>query len=283
MMRIKNDLAYTHMESYTIEKTDTHASMNDGRNMLEDAAQVHHGRKRPPPPQDAASIPAHKKANRNDDDDTNQSPKQSERRSPKQGVWVPDHEIRPTDVLCGRHRASRDHAGNKYFRQIIGANRAIYTSTTSRSKKTRIATQLVSQVVQAPRGGRFLKLNEATNRWHQVDHTYAHDKVSHALRSAKDWTNPRPRKKRRVAFIPPTDQEEALFRALYADQQQFFSSMTMDDRSEEEEPKTKAGAKIEAKLPESIALEPKVDTEEDATLANPPMDFDAFHSWLNSP
>lgn len=281
-MGFKKNLAYSHMGSYTIEKTTTHASMNDGCNMLEDATQVHHGRKRPPP-QDAASIPAHKNANRNDDDDTNQSLKQSERQSPKQEVWVPDHEIRPTDVLCGRHRASRDHAGNKYFRQLIGANRAIYTLTTLRSEKTRIATQLVSQVVQAPRGGRFLKLDEATNRWHQVDHTYAHDKVSHALRSAKDLTNPRPRKKRRVVILPPTDQEEALFRAFYTDQQQIFASMMMDDRSEEEEPRTKAGAKIETKLPESIALEAKVDTEEDTSRASPPMDFDAFHTWLNNP
>lgn len=131
--------------------------------------------------------------------------------------------VNTTDVLCGRDRVSHAHVGNKQFRKLIEKLHQTYQSATSRDVKTQITCQIIATVHR--NGGRFLKINESTGRWEVVTDHYAREKVSHALRSAKDPRRPKIKKRRQMKEYVPTPEEEALFQDALADQQQIFQSM----------------------------------------------------------
>lgn len=131
--------------------------------------------------------------------------------------------IQPEDVYCGRDRYSHTHPGNRRFRQLINNYREIYQSSKHRDEKTRINTEIVKSV--KANGGRFMRRDDATGQWHELDAASAHEKVSHALRSARDPNRPKPKKKRQVAVKPPSDEEERAFQILAADQQEIFRQL----------------------------------------------------------
>jgi hypothetical protein len=136
----------------------------------------------------------------------------------------PSHEIRPTDVLCSRDKASHSHPGNKRFRQLIVRSREQYQNLSLRDDKTRLTTDIVNAVKSY--GGRFLKQHESTGSWYEVTYNVAHEKVSHALRSAKDPNRPKPRASRTPIVKPPTHDEDRQFESLAREQQQLFSVLT---------------------------------------------------------
>ena len=131
--------------------------------------------------------------------------------------------INPADVICGRDKLTHAHCGNKRFRHIIEMNREAYQTAPSREKKTSITIQIVKMIREC--GGRFLKQDEATGMFEEVTPTYAREKVSHALRSAKDPNRPRIKKKREVRKYVPTPQEDAQFQETLRDQQKIFQSL----------------------------------------------------------
>jgi hypothetical protein len=131
--------------------------------------------------------------------------------------------IEPTDVLCGRDKLSHAHCGNKRFRDIIGMNREAYQTAPSRERKTSITCQIVSIVREF--GGRFLRVDDATREWVDIGDTHAREKVSHALRNAKDPNRPRIRKRRAVRIHVPSPEEDALFEETLRDQQRIFQSL----------------------------------------------------------
>jgi hypothetical protein len=88
------------------------------------------------------------------------------------------------DVLCGRDREAFLHVGNRKFRAIIAKNRDMYQNAKTRADKYRIASEVIDVIHEY--GGRFLKKDPKTNMWHNVGRHYTHEKVSHALRDAKD-------------------------------------------------------------------------------------------------
>jgi hypothetical protein len=102
-------------------------------------------------------------------------------------------------------------------------NRERYQSCSSREAKTRITDEIIKEIRKC--GGRFLKLNEDTNTYEDVGDEYAHEKVSHALRSAKDPKKKAPRKKRKIVRKPPTPQENKTFEFLYTEQQRIFQEL----------------------------------------------------------
>jgi len=87
------------------------------------------------------------------------------------------------DVLCGRDGNSTKHPGNKRFRAIIQSYCERYQRSHKRSEKTALTLEVVSVVQEE--GGRFLRFDDKLGCWVQVAHAHVHDKVSHALRSAK--------------------------------------------------------------------------------------------------
>lgn len=131
------------------------------------------------------------------------------------------------DVICGRDKQAQSHAGNKRFRQIIQSYHGRYKNATKRREKTAITGEIISQIESS--GGRFLKYNEEICQWEEVDAASTHEKVSHALRSARE-PNRFPAKKRRSPVEQqPTVEEEKAFESLRGSQEAYFSSLMHDD------------------------------------------------------
>lgn len=131
--------------------------------------------------------------------------------------------VNSNDVLCGRDKVSHAHGGNKRFRKVIESHRDEYQNASTRDTKTQITCRVIA-AIQGLRG-RFLKLDDATGMWVEVGDQYAREKVSHALRSAKDPHRPRFKKPRQKKQYVPTKEENALFRDALAEQQRIFRAL----------------------------------------------------------
>jgi len=129
------------------------------------------------------------------------------------------------DILCGREKITHLHIGNKVFRRIVEWNRERYQTATLREDKTRMTVELVERLRKLRPGGRFLKQDTDTGEWFEVGDEYAREKVSHALRSAKDPNRPRAKKKRRIVPRVHTQKENAIFESILGDQQQIFEAL----------------------------------------------------------
>lgn len=135
-------------------------------------------------------------------------------------------DIVPTnvDILLGRDKVSYSHVGNKRFRVVVAMNRERYQSCGSREAKSKITAEVIQSIREC--NGRFLKLNPKTKTYEEVGNDVAHEKVSHALRSAKDPKTKAPRKKRKqIAPKPPTPQENKTFEFMFREQQKIFQQM----------------------------------------------------------
>lgn len=128
------------------------------------------------------------------------------------------------DVLFGRKKESLNHVGNKRFRVIISARRKEYQACTSRDSKTRITDEIIMGIHEC--GGRFLEKNEITDTYEVVSDKRAHEKVSHALRQAKDPNEKKvPRNPRKIVRKLPTPQENTAFDFIFIEQQRIFQEM----------------------------------------------------------
>ena len=88
--------------------------------------------------------------------------------------------------------------------------------------------------MRSGKSGRFLKCNEATGKWYELDKPSMREKVSHALRSAKDPSRPKPAKiSRRSSVKPPSAEEEEAFQQLAAAQSRLFDELVKQDEEEE--------------------------------------------------
>jgi hypothetical protein len=128
------------------------------------------------------------------------------------------------DVLLGREKESANHIGNKRYLAMVALHRNEYKSCTTRVAKTCITTRLIKEIHEC--GGRFLKKNDETGEYEEVSHQKAHDKVSHALRQAKDpFAEKAPRRRKNIVRKPPTPQENKVFDFIFAEQQRIFQEM----------------------------------------------------------
>ena len=125
------------------------------------------------------------------------------------------------DIMCGRDRFIHSHPGNHRFRRLISDYRERYQSAKHRDEKTRMTTEVVDTVKGY--GGRFLK--QEGGFWREVDQSYAHEKVSHALRSAKDPNRANPKRTRNIPIRPPSAEEERFFQIMLADQQAIYQRL----------------------------------------------------------
>lgn len=129
------------------------------------------------------------------------------------------------DIICGRDRQAFNHTGNRRFRVIIKIHRARYQACKTRDEKSKITDEIIDSIQEKCK---FLKYDDTTKLWSEVSREYAHEKVSHALRSAKDPSMKKPRKKRAVRKTY-TPQEDETFRQLLAAQQQIFQGYFRDE------------------------------------------------------
>jgi len=83
------------------------------------------------------------------------------------------------DVLFGRGGRSNHHPGNKIYRDLVTKTQTTYRQS-DKHQKTKIAISVVENIQQ--RGGRFLELDKATQRWYVVPQLTARRKAGQALR-----------------------------------------------------------------------------------------------------
>ena len=148
---------------------------------------------------------------------------QHEQRRPPTAPTNPnvEAEFKECDVMCGRDKLCCAHQGNKRFRQLVMQHREKYQTATSRDLKAQITFQIIAHIKR--QGGRFLKQDGVTGVWQPVSDAYAHEKVSHALRSAKDPNRLRVKKQREPAKMSvASPEDDALFRATLADQKRIL-------------------------------------------------------------
>ena len=142
-------------------------------------------------------------------------------------------DIVPTrfDVICGRDKQSVRHEGNKQFRTIVEQYRVRYQRTSVREEKTRITCEIISRIragsMHKP-GGRFLKLDPDTKKWCDAGDEFAREKVSHALRSAKDPNREKHRKKRKVVTKNATQDENCKLEQLLLEQLRTFQRLVAE-------------------------------------------------------
>jgi hypothetical protein len=89
-------------------------------------------------------------------------------------------EPQPNDVLFGKGRTK--YRGNRNLQRLIENLMGVYEAATKQQKKD-LADMAVSKIVSS--GGRFLKVDEETQRWKEVGTEEAHKKVAHAFRNLR--------------------------------------------------------------------------------------------------
>jgi hypothetical protein len=96
--------------------------------------------------------------------------------------------ILEADVLCGRGGLSNHHPGNKRFRRVVSEMKRTYRSTETKNNKTSLSRAIVDHVCNY--GGRFIKKDAKSGRYHVLTKADARKKTSQALRETKElkWT-----------------------------------------------------------------------------------------------
>lgn len=84
------------------------------------------------------------------------------------------------DIICGRGKAHGNHKGNQAFISTVRANLQRYSDAIKRTDKSFVVASVVSEFLA--HGIRFVKLDKATSRWHQMTEDQAHEKTGHAIR-----------------------------------------------------------------------------------------------------
>lgn len=85
------------------------------------------------------------------------------------------------DVLCGRGGSSNRHLGNMHFRELVAANKKMYTGLTKKQKMM-VARKVVEAVHSTDPPGRFLAKDLDTGRWYDIGLPRSLEKTSQALR-----------------------------------------------------------------------------------------------------
>jgi len=88
------------------------------------------------------------------------------------------------DIVCSRNNtAAHRNPGNKRYNDVIQTYGQHYQACTKRDEKTRLTLKVIQIVSEY--GGRFVKFDEQTQQWTELDAQAKKEKVSHALRSVK--------------------------------------------------------------------------------------------------
>ena len=97
------------------------------------------------------------------------------------------NDVRPYDVICGRHKESFNNIGNRRFRITISLHLNRYRAALTKTEKTSFF-QCIVEVVQN-NGGRFLKWNGL--QWMEISNKEKIAKVGHAVRNIVRCKNSR--------------------------------------------------------------------------------------------
>jgi hypothetical protein len=85
------------------------------------------------------------------------------------------------DVVVGRHKMARDHAGNIRFNEIIDSYRADYQlAEEKKARKSEILAEIYAKVHNE--NGRFVKLDSKEQKWYEVTKSVARERISQGFR-----------------------------------------------------------------------------------------------------
>ena len=100
----------------------------------------------------------------------------AEKNQPK-GIQKPHS----NDILSGKGKRAQDHEGNKFFRKIIGNYKEQYI-TAARKDKVKYCNLIYDVVKELSPPGNFLKQEQTSKLWFEIDKKKALEKIAHALR-----------------------------------------------------------------------------------------------------
>ena len=92
-------------------------------------------------------------------------------------------ELHENDILCTKDKSLRNHPGNCLFRAHIDKILPTYKLTKSKLEKMNITKRVVHDLKMNHKV-RFVKFDEETASWIEVDSNIAREKVGHAIRFA---------------------------------------------------------------------------------------------------
>lgn len=130
------------------------------------------------------NIPLHAKVPANDSTNKKAIPSSDriEMSSLGIGVQVP----RKSDIIFGRGGGTNFHPGNMEYRRKIKMRQKEYIDARQRATKSEIISEIIKEV--RAEGGRFLKQDENTKLWYEVDEKEVKKKTSQTLREgAPQW------------------------------------------------------------------------------------------------
>eukprot|EP00567_Pseudictyota_dubia_P017513 CAMPEP_0197452376 /NCGR_PEP_ID=MMETSP1175-20131217/31901_1 /TAXON_ID=1003142 /ORGANISM="Triceratium dubium, Strain CCMP147" /LENGTH=192 /DNA_ID=CAMNT_0042985361 /DNA_START=32 /DNA_END=610 /DNA_ORIENTATION=+ len=127
----------------------------------------------------------------------------------KQGRIVPG----PIDVICGRGKKSKDHAGNARFHSTIRKHKDAYRAANTKDEKKMISLTALQELRSRSSSGdepsRFLKLT-SNDEWVDIGDNAAREKISQALREAINQRPPPVRPKKAARKIDEEKVERLL-------------------------------------------------------------------------
>jgi len=191
-------------------------------------------------------------------------------------------DIRNHDVLCGRQRHCHEHAGNKRFRAMVQHYRQQYQSSNRRDEKSILTRAIIDDIRR--KGGRFLKYNPTHRTFVPLDEANTYEKVSHALRSARDSSSTKEKRKEdRGHQLKALEREGSKFHAMLSTQQKIFEDLQRQAnceppnllRSHSVPSPQQAPRTAEATRSQSIDTKPNLATPTDETCL-----YDIFSSTL---
>jgi hypothetical protein len=93
---------------------------------------------------------------------------------------------RPIDVLMGREKLSRSHAGTTRYQFLIGEYQELYNACETSIEKTIITSAIIKKVKDY--GGRFLLRKKGETSWSEADISVVREKVTLAFRGRRRKT-----------------------------------------------------------------------------------------------
>jgi hypothetical protein len=103
-------------------------------------------------------------------------------RGSNSGIVYTD-QIQPHDILCGRGGRSNNHTGNKNYRLVVANMKYKYQQCPAKTLKTDLSRAIVEYCHAY--GARFIKYDEAKEKYYVVSKAEARKKTSQALRETK--------------------------------------------------------------------------------------------------
>jgi hypothetical protein len=84
------------------------------------------------------------------------------------------------DICCGRGKGRWNSPGNRRFKELVHDFLQQYANAPSKADKSRVVESVVETVQK--KGGRFLKRDESSGKWHEIGPSETRSKVAHAIR-----------------------------------------------------------------------------------------------------